>query len=157
MESLLNRYRSITVLLLVIFAQLLLLVVQVKSAQDVRFIRVWTVTAVTPVARVVEWFRGGSIGFIRNYIRLKDTSEQNRRLQEEVGRLKLENHFLKIELATADRAKALQLFQAHTQSKTLAANVIGVGAGSNSHVVFVNRGSVEGVMRGMAVVTPDGI
>jgi rod shape-determining protein MreC len=41
----------------------------------------------------------------------------------------------------------------------LAANVIGVGAGagSNAKVVFVNRGSAEGVMRGMAVVTPDGI
>ena len=100
---------------------------------------------------------GASIGFIRNYIRLKDTNTENRRLQEEVGRLKLENNFLKNELATADRAKALQMFQSHTQSKTLAANVIGVGAGSNSNVVFVNRGSVEGVMRGMAVVTPDGI
>jgi len=157
MESLLNRYRNLTVLLLVIFAQILLLAVQVKSDQDVRFIRIWTVTAVTPVARVVEWFRGGSIGFVRNYIRLKDASDENRRLTAEVGRLKLENNFLKNELATADRAKALQLFQAHTQSRTLAANVIGVGAGSNSSMVFVNRGSVEGVMRGMAVVTPDGI
>jgi len=157
MESLLNRYRNITVLLLVIFAQLLLLAVQVKSDQDVRFFRVWTVTAVTPVARVVEWFRGGTIGFFRNYIRLKDTNTENRRLQDEVGRLKLENNFLRNELATADRAKALQMFQSRTQSKTLAANVIGIGAGSNSHVVFINRGSVEGVMRGMAVVTPDGI
>ncbi len=54
MESFLNRYRNITVLLLVIFAQLVLLAVQVKNDQDVRMIRVWTVTAVTPVARIVE-------------------------------------------------------------------------------------------------------
>jgi rod shape-determining protein MreC len=32
----------------VIFAQLVLLAVQVKNDQDVRVIRVWTVTAVTP-------------------------------------------------------------------------------------------------------------
>ena len=63
MESFLNRYRNITVLLLVIFAQLVLLAVQVKNDQDVRFIRVWTVTAVTPVARLMEGVRGGSIGF----------------------------------------------------------------------------------------------
>ena len=40
MEGFLNRYRSITVLLLVIFAQLLLIAVRVKNKQDVRVIRV---------------------------------------------------------------------------------------------------------------------
>ena len=63
METFLNRYRNITVLLLVIFAQLVLIAVQVKNDQDVRMIRVWTVTAVTPVARVLGVVRGGSIGF----------------------------------------------------------------------------------------------
>ena len=62
MESFLNRYRNITVLLLVIFAQLILLAVQVKNDQDVPVIRVWTVTAVTPVARVIEGLRSGSVG-----------------------------------------------------------------------------------------------
>ena len=157
MESFLNRYRNITVLLLVIFAQLVLLAVQVKNDQDVRMIRIWTVTAVTPVARVVEWLRGGSTGFVHNYIVLHDTHAENRRLQTELDRLKLENIFLKNELNTADRAKALAVFQSHTPSKTLAATVIGTGAGAGSKVVFVDRGSVAGVQRGMAVVTPDGI
>ncbi|PWT98897.1 MAG: hypothetical protein C5B51_28240 [Terriglobia bacterium] len=157
METFLNRYRNITVLLLVIFAQLVLLAVQVKNDQDVRMIRVWTVSAVTPVARVVEWLRGGSTGFVHDYIVLHDTHEQNQRLQAEVDRLKLENIQLKNELNTADRAKALAVFQAETPSKTLAARVIGTGAATNSRVVFVDRGSTAGVQRGMAVVTPDGI
>lgn len=157
MESFLNRYRNITVLLLVIFAQLVLLAVQVRNDQDVRMIRVWTVTAVTPVARVMEWMRGGSIGFLRDYILLHDTHEENRRLQTELDRLKLENNFLKNELNMSERAKALAVFQEHTPSKTLAANVIGSGAGTNSKVVFADRGSTAGVQRGMAVVTPDGI
>jgi rod shape-determining protein MreC len=157
MESFLNRYRNITVLLLVIFAQLALLAVQVKNDQDVRLIRVWTVTAVTPVARIIEGLRGGSIGVVRNYILLRDANSENRRLQAEVDRLKLDNIFLKNELNTADRARALQVFQAHTPSKTVAASVIGAGPGVNSKVVIVDRGSVSGVERGMAVVTPDGI
>jgi rod shape-determining protein MreC len=157
MESFLNRYRNITVLLLVIFAQLVLLAVQVRNDQDVRMIRVWTVTAVTPLARVMEWMRGGSIGFVRDYILLHDTHEENRRLQSEVDRMKVENTFLKNELNMAERGKALALFQEHTPSKTVAANVIGSGAGTNSKVVFADRGSTAGVQRGMAVVTPDGI
>ena len=157
MESFLNRYRHITVLLLVICAQLVLLAVQVKNDQDVRFIRIWTISAVTPVARLVEGMRGGSAGFLHNYITLHDTNAENRRLKEELGRLKMENIFLKNELSTADRAKALQIFQSTTQSKTLAANVIGLAPGSDTKVVTVNRGSIAGVERGMAVVTPDGI
>jgi rod shape-determining protein MreC len=153
----LNRYRNITVLLLVIFAQLLLLAVQVKNDQDVYLIRVWTVTAVTPLARILEGFRGGSIGFVRNYILLHDADAENRRLTAEVNRLKIDNIFLRNELSSAERAKALQLFQAHTPSKMLAATVILTGAGSNSKVVFVDRGTADGVMRGMAVVTPEGI
>jgi rod shape-determining protein MreC len=157
MESFLNRYRNITVLLLVIFAQLVLLAVQVKNDKDMRMIRVWTVTAITPVARIIEGVRGGGAGLLRNYVTLRNTDAENRRLREELNRYKLENIFLKNELATADRAKALQIFQSHTPSKTLAATVFGIGTGSNSKVVFVDQGSVAGVQRGMAVVTPDGI
>ena len=157
MESLLNRYRNITVLLLVIMAQLVLLAVSAKNDQDVRFIRIWTVTAVTPVARIIEGLRGGSTGFLHNYILLHDTNAENRRLRAELDRMKMENVFLKNELNTSERAKALQVFQEHTPSKTVAATIIATGAGSNSKVVFVDRGTVSGVQRGMAVVTPDGI
>src|SRR5271165_6283641 len=113
METLLNRYRNITVLLLVIFAQLVLVAVQVKNDQDVRMIRVWTVSAITPAARILESMRGGGVGFVRNYITLHDTNAQNQRLLQENGRLKLENMFLKNEVSRADRAKALEMFQAH--------------------------------------------
>ena len=157
MESFLNRYRSITILLLVVFAQLVLLAVQVRNDQDVRIIRVWTVTAVTPVARLIEGFRGGGAGFLRRYILLHNADAENRRLQAALDRLKVENIFLKNELNTADRAQALQVLQSHIPSKTLAATMFMAGAGSSSKVVFVDRGSLFGVQRGMAVVTPDGI
>lgn len=157
MESFLNRYRNITVLLLVIFAQLILLAVQVKNDQDVRVIRVWTVTAVTPVARIIEGIRGSSVGFVRNYFMLHDADAENRRLREEVGKLKIQNIFLQNQLNTADRAKALSVFESKTASKMVAATVIGSGASTGAKVVFVDAGSAAGIERGMAVVTPDGI
>lgn len=157
MDSLLNRYRNVTVLVLVIMAQLILLAFQVKSGNDVRLIRVWAVTAVTPLARALEGTRSGVANFVGSYVTLRDTRDQNRSMKQELGKLKLENQYLRTELSTADRARALSVFQAHTQSRTLAARVIGTGAGPGSKVVFVDRGSVEGVEKGMAVVTPDGI
>ncbi len=157
MDMLLSRYRNITVLLLVIFAQLVLLAYQVKNNKDVRIIRLWAVTAVTPVARVVEGARSNVADFLGDYVFLKDAREQNRQLKQELGKVKLENQFLRNELSTADRAQALLKFQAHTPSKTIAARVIGTGASANSKVVFLDRGSTAGVEKGMAVITPDGI
>jgi len=157
MDTLLNRYRNITVLLLVIFAQLVLIAVQVRNDRDVRMIRVWSITAITPLARVLETVRGGTSGFFGNYILMHDAREDNRRLQAEVDRLKMENQSLKDEISTGELAKTLVAFQQRTQSKTLAARVIASGAGANSRVVFVDRGTGSGVEKGMAVVTPDGI
>jgi rod shape-determining protein MreC len=157
METLLSRYRNVTVLLLVIFAQLILLAYQVKNDSDVRLIRVWAVTAVTPLARTLEGLRGGTTGFLQNYVVLRDTRSENQKLRTELGKLKLENQFLKTELSTADRAKALEAFEAHTPSKMVGARVIATAAGGSNTAVFVDRGSTSGVQKGMAVVTPDGI
>jgi rod shape-determining protein MreC len=156
-DSLINRYRNITVLLVVLMAQLLLLAYQVKSDQDVRLIRVWAVSAVTPVARVIESVRSTVVGFFGNYFSLRDIRGEHRKLQEELGKLKLENQHLRAELSTADRARALAVFQSHSQSKTIAARVIGTGAGTGSSVRFIDRGVEAGVQKGMAVITPDGI
>jgi len=157
METLLTRYRNITVLLLVIFAQLVLLAYQVKNGSDVRLIRVWAVTAVTPLARVIEGARGGTQGFLQNYVFLRDSRAENERMRTELGRLKLENQFLKTELATADRAKALQAFQQRSLSKMIGARIIATATGASASAVFVDRGTTSGVEKGMAVVTPDGI
>lgn len=153
----LYRYRNLSILVIVILAQLILLAYQVKTNQDVRLIRVWAVTAVTPLARVLEGFRANTFGFVENYLILSGVQAENRRMRDELGKLKMENQYLKSELSTADRAQALQAFQKQSPSKTLAARVIGTSTGANSKVVFVDRGSTSGVMRGMAVLTPDGI
>ena len=157
MDTLLNRYRNLTVLLVVICAQVVLLAYQVRSNQDVRLIRVWAVTAVTPLARILEGLRTNTVGFLEDYVTLRQVHETNRRLKEELDRLKVENQFLKTELGTADRARALTAFQSRTPSRTIAARIIGAGTAANSKVVFIDRGSTNGVMKGMAVVTPDGI
>ena len=129
MESLLYRYRNITVLLVVLFAQLVLLAWQVKSDKDVPLVRVWAVTAITPVASTIEAVRNGTTGFFSNYFELKNAREQSRKLTEEVDRLRLENQLLNNELASARRAEAMAGFQAHTLSKMIGARVIGTTSG----------------------------
>ena len=157
METVLSRYRSVAVLLTAVVGQLILLAWQVKTNQDVRLIRVWAVTAVTPVADIVEAVRRNTIGFLEDYFILLDVREQNRHLQAENSKLKMENHFYKNELATAERARALAAFQPRLPSKTVAARVTGNATVSTARAVFIDRGSTSGIEKGMAVVTPDGL
>jgi len=157
MDFFLSRYRHLTVLLVVITAQLLLIAYQVKTSKDIPLIRVWAVTAVTPFESGLELVRRYTWGFVEDYFVLLGVRSQNDKLRNENGQLKIENNYLKSELATADRARALSVFEARSPSKTVAARVIGNGTGANSKVVFVDRGSTSGVESGMAVVTPDGI
>ena len=80
MEFFLNRYRNLTVLLVVIVAQLVLIAYQVKTNKDVPLIRVWAVTAVTPVERVLEVVRRNTWGFVEDYFVLLDTRSENEQL-----------------------------------------------------------------------------
>lgn len=157
MEYLLSRFRNLAVLLLVLFAQLILLAYQVKTNQDVRLVRIWAVTAVTPLARILEGLRTNTVRLADTYLLLVNTQEENGRLEAELGQAKLENQFLRSQLETADRAQALLAFKARIPSQTIAARIIGTGAGANSKVVFVDRGSTDGVRTGMAVINPGGV
>jgi len=157
MGSLFSRYRNLTVLLLVLFAQLVLVAYQVRTSQDIRLLRVWAVTAVTPLAKLAASASSTVKSIAERYFLLVGVEQENRKLRTELDRLKMENRYLRQELATAERAAALELFQARTPSKTIAARVIGTGAATNSQVLLVDRGSSAGVRPGMAVINPDGL
>src|SRR5690242_7330210 len=105
MDFLLNRYRNLTVLLVVVVGQLLMLAYQVKTNRDVPLIRVWAVSTVTPVEEALEFLRRHTIGVAEDYFVLVHVREQNEKMQREMDKLKLENHFLKNELSTGDRVK----------------------------------------------------
>ena len=157
MEALLNRFRNLTVLLIVIVAQLLCLAYQVKTNRDQRLIRVWAVTAVTPMAGIVEAVRRNTIGFLEDYFILLDVREQNRKLRADNDHLRMDNIYYRNQLTTAEHARALSVFQAQSPSKTVAARVIGNSTVVTAKAVFIDRGSTSGIDEGMAVVTPDGI
>jgi rod shape-determining protein MreC len=157
MDLILNRYRNLTALVAAILVQLVLLAYQVKSNQEVRLIRVWAVSAVTPLARLLEGGRSGTVTFFRDYFVLLDVREQNKRLQTDLNRVQLENQVLRSELDTAERGRALSVFQEQSQMKTVAARIIGNSPGSNGRVVLIDRGTGSGIQPGMAVITPDGI
>jgi rod shape-determining protein MreC len=120
-------------------------------------IRVWTVTAFTPIEKMFvstgNFFSNGW----HNYADLRGVRKQNRELQDEVSRLQMDQVRLKQDADQARRLQALLDFKERFISKTVPAQVIGTSGTEQSRVIIIDKGSHDGIKPDMAVITPDGI
>jgi rod shape-determining protein MreC len=166
MENFFARYKNPLVLMAVLFIQVVALATQVKRQENsrvagnssgTRLIRVWTVTAFTPVQKMFvstgHFFRDSW----HNYADLRGVRRQNRDLQAEVSRLQMEQARLKQDADQARRLQALLDFKERFVGKTVAAQVIGTSGTEQSRVITIDKGSRAGIKTDMAVITPDGI
>jgi len=158
MVGLPSRHRSLFLLIGVVLLQVLLLAVQIKRDSQGRLIRVWTVSAVSPVERSGAWGIGKIRDAWRHYFALSDTARQNEQLQRENGELKLEIMQLQGKSAEADRLASLLNFkQKHAKVPMVVARVIGSSADPNSNVIYIDQGQRDGIRRNMGVITPEGV
>lgn len=160
MESVLGRYRNLIILVGVLFLQVLGLAVQVKRSADAehtRLIRIWAVSAITPLERVLVWAQNGTGNLWHNYFYLRGVRAENRQLKEQIERMRLEQVRLSEDAAQAHRLQALLAFKEQFVSKTVAAQVIGSSGSDSSRILYIDKGENDGVARDMAVVTADGI
>src|SRR6266404_6375870 len=153
-----SRHRSLFLLALVVLLQVLMLAVQIKRDSQGRLIRMWTVSAVSPVERSGAWGIGKFRDAWRHYFALSDTARQNEELIRENGQLKLEITQLQSKSAEADRLASLLNFkQKQAKVPMVLARVIGASADANSAVVYLDQGTHEGIRKNMGVITPEGV
>jgi len=158
MAGLPSRHRSLFLLAGVVLLQVLMLAVQIKRDSQGRLIRVWTVSAVSPVERSGAWGIGKVRDVWRHYFALSDTARQNEDLIRENGQLKLEIMQLQSKSAEADRLASLLNFkQKQAKVPMVLARVIGSSADANSAVVYLDQGLHEGIRKNMGVITPEGV
>jgi rod shape-determining protein MreC len=165
MENFFIRYKNPLVLMAFLVVQVIVLATQVKrpdpsrgsNSEGPRLIRVWTVTAFTPFERALV-----STGhFFRNtwhsYVDLHDVRRQNRELQAEIDRMRLEQARLRTDAEQSRRLQALLDFKQRYIGPTIAAQVIGGSGMEQARVIYIDKGSRAGIKQDMAVITPDGI
>jgi len=165
MESFFVRFRNVLVLIAVLLAQTILLAVQVRRADaldeadghKVLLLRSWVVAAVTPFERLSHGTGQGIRGSWSNYIDLRNTRQKNQQLQQEIARLRLEQSEFAEDAAQGRRLQALLAFREHYVTTTVAAQVIGTSGVDQSRVLYIDKGSADGLAPDMAVITPDGI
>jgi len=159
-ENLLSRYRNVTILVAVLFAEIIGLAIQVKRATDTestRLIRVWIVETVTPLEKGFEHAQDGIHNLWRNYFYLRGVRAENRALHDHIEQLRLEQVRLNEDAQQAHRLQTLLGFKEQFISKTMAAQVIGASGSDISRVLYIDKGANDGLKQDMAVITSEGI
>jgi rod shape-determining protein MreC len=176
MEPFFSRYRNLIVLSATLLLQVLGLAVQVrrpvavaanapggpavhvtKDGQGVLLIRLWAASLVTPFERAIHGSGEGLSGLWNDYVDLRHTKDQNKELLQTIDRLRLEQAELREDALQGQRLQALMKFRENYIYQTVPAQVIGTSGSSQSRVIYLDKGSEDGLQPDMAVISSDGI
>ena len=162
MESFFSRYRNVTVLLGLLMAQVIVLATQVRrpeaaTRESMSLLRFWVVEAFVPGEKAISSVGSGTRNLWKNYVDLRDVRAQNEDLQAQLDRLRLEEVSLAEDAGQARRLQALLAFKEKFISQTVAAQVIGTSGSERSRVLYIDKGSNDGLKVDMPVITPRGI
>ncbi|MFZ0915227.1 MAG: rod shape-determining protein MreC [Candidatus Korobacteraceae bacterium] len=160
MDTFLGRYKNLIVLAAILFVQIIALAVQVHrptQGGDTRLLRLWAISAVTPVETAVVHAQKWVNDTWNNYAYLRGVRRENRELRAEIERMKVEDARYAEDARMARRIQALLAFKEQYVDTTVAAQVIGTSGSEQSRILYLDKGSNDGIKPDMAVITPAGI
>lgn len=157
MQEWLAKRRNGIVLCVLVVVQVLMVGQQIQERPIDASLRYWSSALFVPFQRAGQWGLSGLSSVWAGYVWLVGTAAENRRLDGEVSRLRLENHYLQQEVVHASGRAVLDDFRASLASRTLPAKVIARGPSYDAREVFLDRGREHGIEPGMAVVVPAGV
>lgn len=169
MDSFFFRFRNALVLIVIVLLQVLALAVQVQRPVDgaapgatpdgkkITLLRRWTVALVTPIERLTHGSSLHTRNVWDNYIDLRHTREQDAELKQEITQLREEQAAFAEDAAEGRRLEKVLGFQQQYIAKTVAAQVIGTSGTDRSHVLYLDKGSADGLRPNQAVITPYGV
>jgi rod shape-determining protein MreC len=160
MDTLLGRYKNLIVLAAILFAQIIALAMQVRrptTEGETRLIRVWATAFVTPFEKAVVHTQKWAHDKWNGYVYLRHVDTENQQLRGEIDRMKLEQARLSEDANMARRIQTLLAFKEQYVENTVAAQVIGTSGSEQSRVLYIDKGSSDGIKPDMAVITPTGI
>ena len=161
----LRQYKNALFLIAILLAQAIALAVQVRRPLDaakpdgpsVRLIRMWAMTAVTPVERATHAIGSGAGHGWSDYIDLRHVRQQNKDLQQQLTRVRIEEAAISEDALEGRRLQAMLGFRESYVGSTVAAQVIGASGSEQTHMLTIDKGSRDGLRPDMAVITKDGV
>ena len=145
---------SLAVLLL---SNLLLLSVQARNAEGRLLLRSGSLLLFTPIASTVHFMVDGVTGAVKQYALLYSAQKENLLLREENARLGVELAQLRGIDSLISRREVGPMLQEQFLFDTFLVPVIWKSPPFYAHRLIINAGSLQGIRKDDAVITPQGI
>ncbi len=134
-----------------------LMTFDIKRSQSPTIFETVLMWVVSPVQNLITLTLDSANDVVDHYLLVAEVSEENERLKQEIDKLIRQNNELREELRQRGRVGDLMEYQKEHQLKSIVAKVIGQDATQWARVVFINKGTQDGVKENRAVVTNTGV
>jgi rod shape-determining protein MreC len=156
--SLLKRFREPIFVIALLAFPFVLFFARAKKGRELNPVDRAVLTFTAPAEKLITWAAFSVVDGWQGYVALRSVRRENLDLrrerikalaaQQQTAELRLENERLKRLLDYTDK---------QTPTRMVTAKVIAVGASPHSHSLRIARGSDDGVVKGAAVLSPDGV
>lgn len=158
MLRLLKRYRELLVVaVLLLWPLASFLASGGKRARAPNFLDRAVLAVTGPAQRGLHYLLDGTLAGVKGYLALTGVKRDNDALRVENARLRAAVQALGESKLENERLRKLLQYTEQQAGPEIPARVVGVNPVSGLLSVRIDKGENDGVFRGMAVVTPDGI
>jgi rod shape-determining protein MreC len=122
-----------------------------------RFVRVWLMTALTPIQWATAQMSSTARKGVDRYLTLRDTRAETEQLRGERADLQAKLLAAQEEVRLARQIQALQQWQTTQSYPMTMSRVIARDASQWFSTVVIDRGTTAGVLKDQPVITPEGL
>lgn len=156
MPLFLKERKSLVVLTVLIFFQLILISAQVPLGYGENYFEKAVFSIFSPVQHGILSLSRSIGEFWKNYFYLQNVQSQNRKMKDEMFFLRQENNLLRNALENLRSAKEIEESLLRLHENILVAQVIGFDASNFYKSAVINKGSLDGLKKDMVVLDKNG-
>jgi len=156
-DFLFRRYAIPTVVILLLLSALILISLRVKERKGVAFFDGLLMEISSPFQKASTFAIKKVRGVFQEYLFLVHLHRENERLKKKMADIQRENDQMREMVLSHERLRKLLQFRETLSSTLVAAEVVGRDPSSWFKSVTINKGEKDGVRKGMAVISPEGV
>ncbi len=156
-DFLFRRYAIPTVVVLLLLSALILISLRVKERKGVAFMDGLLMEICSPFQKGATFAIKKIQGVWEGYFFLVNLRRENDQLKKKIAELQRENDQMKEMALAHERLRKLLQFKERLSAKIISAEVIGRDPSSWFKSITINKGEAEGIRKGMAVISPEGV
>ncbi len=157
MGGLIRRYQNILILVALLAFSLTLLLSNLREKSSLNFLEKAAITVLAPFQEFVDFGADKIYTIWGNYINLVGVKEENQHLRQRVDKLAFENSLLVEQFKHYERLDQVLSFPRLDMIPYETAQIIGRDTIGRVRLLYINKGSEDGLKKNMPVITHRGL